>query len=77
VVTETEDVPSGAATTHTPPCPDGLEPVSGGVQTGAAATTVGQSYPNVAANGWTTSAANDPSLPTLKFTFYSICETPA
>ncbi len=76
VVTLTEGIDVGGGLTRTPVCPDGLEPVSGGAQSGTAATVIGQSYPNAAANGWTTSVTNNFPVP-LDVTWYSVCETPA
>ncbi len=76
VVTLTEGIDVGGGLTRTPVCPDGLEPVSGGAQSGTTATVIGQSYPNAAANGWTTSVTNNFPVP-LDVTWYSVCETPA
>ncbi|MDX2526245.1 hypothetical protein [Streptomyces europaeiscabiei] len=72
----TEGIDVGGGLTRTPVCPDGLEPVSGGAQSGTTATVIGQSYPNAAANGWTTSVTNNFPVP-LDVTWYSVCETPA
>lgn len=63
VVTLTEGVDVGGGLTRTPECPEGLEPVSGGAQSGTTATVIGQSYPNTEANGWTTSVTNNFPVP--------------
>lgn len=76
VVTLTEGIDVGGGLTRTPVCPEGLEPVSGGAQSGTTATVIGQSYPDAAANGWTTSVTNNFPVP-LDVTWYSVCETPA
>lgn len=76
VVTFTQALSFGDGATRTPVCPVGLEPVSGGAQSGTTATDIGQSYPNAALNGWTTSVENNFPA-TIDITWYSVCETAA